>query len=68
MHPRTDRDRRPVLSTGRFRVVDRDGQTESWSEPHDGLELWMTTMDQIRDQIGLSYPSTTGIAEQSDRP
>jgi predicted dehydrogenase len=58
----------PFFRPAGFRLVDRDGQTESWSEPHDGLELWMTTMYQIRDQIGLSYPSTTGTAEQSDRP
>jgi predicted dehydrogenase len=75
----------PFFRPAGFRVVDRDGQVESWSEPHEGIGLRhqarevgqcitqgltesarmplsetlavMTTLDRIRDRIGLSYPS-----------
>jgi hypothetical protein len=84
----------PFFRQAGFRVLDRDGHVESWSEPHEGLGLShqatevgncirqglresprmplhetlavMTTLDRIRDQIGISYPPITGMAEKSD--
>jgi predicted dehydrogenase len=77
----------PFFRPAGFRIIDRDGKVESWSEPHEGVGLRhqakevadcirlgrresdrmpldetlavMTTLDRIRDRIGLSYPSIT---------